>query len=183
MSEVIKQLIKENDEVFYLPENSTGINAQYWRFLSLQSAQNQRKRCRICTHKSADETLHEMFIMHRKGNYVPPHAHSNSDESLTLLKGEGAMFFYDQHGKLLQIIYLNADNNKGASYVRTPKNVFHSLFIISEEFLFKEVVLGPFQRSNMVEANFAPKENQPIEINDFLINCQQQLKQVMNHDG
>lgn len=177
------QLTKFNAEVYYLTEKYCGINEQYFSFLSAQAKTNRRYRCRICTHNHPDDVLHEMFILHRKGNYVPPHAHSNSDESLTLIKGEGAMFYYDNNGKLLNIVYLNADSKKGSNYVRTPKGVFHSLYIISEEFLFKEVVLGPFKRSNMIEAHFAPQEDEDEKIAAFLKCCQQQLSRVEKYDS
>jgi len=176
------QLTKFNDEVYYLSGTLCGINEQYFSFLSTQAKLNERHRCRICIHSHPDDVLHEMFILHRKGNYVPPHAHSNSDESLTLIKGEGAMFYYDNNGELLNIVYLHADSNKGSNYVRTPKGVFHSLYIISDEFIFKEVVQGPFERTNMIAAHFAPKEGEDEKITEFLKCCQQQLNRVEKHD-
>ena len=182
MKELIDELIKINEEVFYLSDEAASITGQHFSFLSKQAAKNRRKRCRICTHQSADAVLHEMFIMHSKGNYVPPHAHMNSDESLTLIKGEGAMFLYDGCGNVTRVIYLNADVNKGVSYVRTPKGVFHSLFILSDEFLFKEAVLGPFERSNMIESVFAPKEDDIEKVNAFLLNCQEELQRVLKYD-
>jgi len=171
-------LDKFNDEVYYLSTEHSGINNEHFSFLSAQAQRNERKRCRICTHSHPDDVLHEMFILHCQGNYVPPHAHGNSDESLTLLKGEGAMFYYDTHGELLNIVYLNADPEKGHNYVRTPKGVFHSLYIMSDEFLFKEAVLGPFDRSNMVESDFAPKEGEDEKIAIFLSRCQQQFNRA-----
>lgn len=182
MKELTKELVKINDEVFYLPDEAASITDKHFLFLSEQAANNNRKRCRICTHQSAGAVLHEMFIMHSKGNYVPPHAHSNSDESLTLIKGEGAMFFYDEGGNVTRVIYLNVDENEGASYVRTPKGVFHSLYILSDEFLFKEAVLGPFERSNMVESTFAPKEDDVENVTAFLLNCQEELQRVLKYD-
>lgn len=175
-------LIKFNDEVYYLPEQCTAVNEQHFLFLSAQARKNTRKRCRICTHISAEDILHEMFILHSKGNYIPPHAHSNSNESLTLFKGEGAMFYYDNSGRFLHFVYLHEDPKKGNNYVRTPKGVFHSLFIISDEFIFKETVLGPFKRSNMIESHYAPTEDKHEEVALFLERCQQQLNQAGHYD-
>ena len=34
-----------------------------------------RQRARICSHRTVDEAIHEMFIVHHKTAYVRPHKH------------------------------------------------------------------------------------------------------------
>ncbi len=179
----MKDLVRFNDEVYYFSDKISTFSQSHVNFLTEQADKNNRSRCRLSTHSDADALMHEMFIMHKKGNYVPPHSHSNSDESLTLLSGEGAMLYFDDNVELEQIIYLNADIKKGINYVRTPTGQLHSLFIFSEHFLFKETVLGPFIRESMNEMTWASVENNSEGWDKFLQFSEQQFFQVKaNYD-
>src|SRR2546421_11024267 len=56
---------------------------------SLKSEVNQsaRGRVRLCTHKTNEDRMHEMFIAFTGTNYVRPSRHIKKDESLHVLEG------------------------------------------------------------------------------------------------
>jgi cupin fold WbuC family metalloprotein len=164
------QLKRVNDEVFYYDAKFKRLDHKSFEFLLDKSSENKRRRCRICTHNAPDSNLHEMFIMHRYGNYVPVHKHLKSEESSLVLKGEGALICYEDNGDVADVIYLNADATQGCNYLRVPAEQYHSLYIHSDIFYFKETIEGPFSRENYQEATWTPKEDDTKGVSDFIAN-------------
>lgn len=172
-------MLKVNEEVFY----SHKFDADDIAFLKGKARTNLRKRCRLCMHTSADDVLHEMFILHMRGNYVPPHSHQQSDESLTLIDGEGMLTLYNDCGDVTERIYLNSNSSFSHSYFRTRKGQIHSLFVFSEYFLFKEATLGPFEPSNMYMPEWSIAEGDVTNINKFLEESEQAFLQLRNQEN
>lgn len=165
-------LIKENSEVYYTANKMKPVGRSDFEFLKAEALKNSRSRCRLCTHASPASTLHEMFILHTKDNYVPPHSHLNSDESVFVCEGEGAMIYFDADGAMSNTIYLSADTNKGFNYIRTPVGQIHSLYIHSSTLLFKETIGGPFNSANSVLPKWAPKEDDLKGVDTFMQNSE-----------
>ncbi len=151
-------LVKQNDEVYYPGRGSLRLTPEVTAFLKQQASKNPRRRCRLCFHASPDSPLHEMVIVHSRGNYIPPHLHTGSDESVTVLEGEAAIILFAPDGEVKETVYLNANPNLGANYIRLPKGQIHSLFVESELFVFKETILGPFDRNTNVEPEWGESE-------------------------
>lgn len=156
---------KFNEDVYY----SSSCNARDIEFLKKEAANSERQCCRICTHNDPNDTLHEMFIVLMNGRYVPPHSHKKSSESSFIIEGEGVMNYFDDKGNITESIYLNSDSKLGTNYIRTPIDKVHSLFIYSPCIVFKETILGPFDRKNMFEPKWAPKEQEREKVEQFLI--------------
>lgn len=159
---------KFNDEVYYLEDNIPVLTGEVFEFLKSKALQNERARCRICTHESPESSLHEMFILHSRGNYVPPHRHLRSDESLTIISGEAAMIYFEHDGPVREVHYLNPAQKGAAMYLRTPKGVLHSLYIESDFCLFKETIEGPFSPDNNFEPSWSPDKLGSKTVADFM---------------
>lgn len=155
---------KLNHEVYY----SDRFGLEDIKFLKSRAESNVRKRCRLCLHNSEKDVLHEMFIVHMKGNYIPPHSHMNSDESIMVLEGEGMLVLYSKSGVADDYVYLNSDPHLGVSYYRVDTGQIHSLFVFSQYFLFKETTLGPFCRDNMYVPDWAVSESDVTGVNSKL---------------
>lgn len=178
------QLKRINEEVYYTESEYQSLGREAFDFLVETSSKNVRKRCRICTHPSPSAQMHEMFILHRKGNYVPVHLHLSSAESSLILEGEGALILYHSNGEVKDVIYLNSDTSKGYHFIRIPQRQLHSLYIESELFYFKETTCGPFERTNNVEATWTPKEHDTQGVNEFLNESRQLFQQAkLKHDS
>ena len=76
---------KFNDEVLYSTENIVKVDALDINELKQKARLNHRKRIRLCAHKSVDENIHEMLIVHEKSCYVRPHKHINKVESFHII--------------------------------------------------------------------------------------------------
>jgi cupin fold WbuC family metalloprotein len=127
--------------------------------LKRASRSTARRRIRICTHRSVDDPLHEMLIVHAAGAYVRPHKHEGKSESMHVLEGEADVVFFDDEGGVRQVVPLGPYGSGRRFYYRVDEPVFHTLLIYSEFLVIHEVTTGPFRREETVFAHWAPEES------------------------
>ncbi len=146
----------ENAEVLYPDEDVVLAGAADWQELKRLAALNPRRRVRLCTHRSPDDALHEMLIVHTRETYVPPHKHLGKSESFSVLEGELDLVLFREDGRISRVIPMGAPATGKASYCRPPEGTYHSLLIHSEFLVFHEVTQGPFRREQTVMAPWIP---------------------------
>lgn len=127
-------------------------------FLKSQAMVNQRRRARICFHKTAHDPLNEMLIALSEKSYIRPHKHLNKSESFHIVEGLVDVVIFGDTGEILSIIELGDNRTERLSYYRLPKGIFHTILILSEMLVVHEVTSGPFLRHETVYANFSPDE-------------------------
>ena len=154
----------ESGCVFYTKEDVLIFTDEMQDFLILCASQHPKKEARLCTHLSSDSQLHEMIIVHSKGNYVPPHRHYNKTESFHLIKGQLAVVIFSELGEINQTIYLS---DKEDIYYRLQKSFYHTVVPLSEYVVFHEVTDGPFLIDEKHEAKWAPKKNDLEQVRIF----------------
>lgn len=156
-------IIKDNEEVYYSDRDVTKINQSDIRFLKEKAINNKRKRVRLCTHPGVDETLHEMLIIHHKGNYIPPHKHIGKSESFHIVEGRlNVVIFYD-NGRIREVVTMNNRDSREYFYCRLSKSYYHTIVPLSEVVVFNETTNGPFRRQEMLFAEWAPTEDATYE--------------------
>ena len=149
----------ESAEVYYRMGSIRTVTADDIAFLKVAALKTPRHRCRICLHDDAQDSLHEMVIIHHRDAYVRPHAHTTRGESLLVLQGRATCVFFDEDGIVTQRIPLAApgDGDPSRPYIyRTGPGRFHSLLIESEWLIFHEVTAGPFSRDDTLFPAWAP---------------------------
>jgi cupin fold WbuC family metalloprotein len=156
----MSQLVEINEEVLYTKESAVRVSRADIDFIKTKSYSNKRKRIRLCAHKDADDSVHEMFIVHHSGNYVPPHNHFSKVESYHLLEGVLDVIVFDNDGLILDIIRLDEKSKEGYFYYRIPKGLYHMLIAISDIVIFHEITNGPFDQEaiNMHIPKWAPSD-------------------------
>jgi cupin fold WbuC family metalloprotein len=153
-------LHKVNDEVFIALDSIVKIGKRELAFLEKQAATNQRKRARICAHKTNDDVLHEMLIAISTKSYIHPHKHVGKSESFYIVDGVVDVVAFDDLGEIVEIIELGDVRSGRNFYYRLPESIFHTLLIRTDFLVVHEVTNGPFLRERTVLADFAPPENQ-----------------------
>jgi cupin fold WbuC family metalloprotein len=148
-----------NNEVFYTCEPITRVTGRDIEFLKKKAATNPRKRVRLCSHPNIEDFLHEMLLVHSKGNYIRPHKHINKSESLHIVEGEMRVFIFDESGNIQDIINMSPYNPMKPFYCRLSKSVYHTMTIISDFVVFHETINGPFKREDNVDALWSPNED------------------------
>ncbi|ADL55120.1 WbuC family cupin fold metalloprotein [Gallionella capsiferriformans] len=168
---------KENDEVLYPEDDLVLVSAQDLDELKRRASLNPRRRIRLCAHRSPDDRLHEMVIVHMRECYVRPHKHLDKAESMLILEGEVDVVLFHEDGSLRQIIQMGAPGTGKIFYQRLSSSVYHCLLIRTEFLVFNEVIEGPFIRDNTVFPAWAPVEDAPAEFRariDALIQSKEQ---------
>ncbi len=139
--------IKESDEVYYTEDHVFTLTRDMLVFLVSTASNNARKQSRLCAHFDSSSSLHEMIIVHHKGNFIPPHKHLKKVESFHMIRGELAVVIFSEDGKISHVIYLS---EKKDVYYRLRENVFHTVVPLSEYVIFHEVTNGPFIKGDMI---------------------------------
>ena len=149
-------VIKVNEEVLYPEKGIVRVGRDDVGLLKEQASRNRRQRIRLCAHPDVEDTLHEMFIVHKRDTYVRPHKHLNKSESTHIIEGSVDMVTFDEAGKITEVCRLG-DYASGLQFFhRISEPAFHTLLINSETLVFHETTNGPFRRPDTVWASWAP---------------------------
>lgn len=117
-----------------------------------------RRRIRICAHRTTDDPLHEMLIVHGADAYVRPHKHPGKSESIHVIEGTATVVFFEDTGAVSEMLRVGDYSSRRQFYVRIAEPVFHTLLIDSDVLVFHEVTNGPFRREDTVFAPWSPEE-------------------------
>lgn len=159
---------KINDEVLFTDEQIVKVGFQDIELLKEKAGSNPRKRIRLCAHRDMEDKLHEMLIIHKKGIYVRPHKHLNKSESFHIIEGTVDVIVFDETGKIIDVIKMGDYSSGLKFYYRISDPYYHTLFTKSDFLVFHETANGPFRRSDMVFAPWAPDENDMTARNEFI---------------
>jgi cupin fold WbuC family metalloprotein len=149
---------EESVEVLYPEEDVVIVTAADLDELKKLALQNPRQRVRLCAHRTPQDHLHEMFIVHTSDCYVRPHKHLGKAESMAVLEGEVDVVLFSEEGSITQIVQMGAPGSGKTFYQRLSDPIFHSLIIRTPFLVFHEVTEGPFLRENTIFPEWAPAE-------------------------
>jgi len=146
-----------NDEVAYATDDIARVTKSDVDALVQKALSNPRQRMRVCTHRTPEDGLHEMLIVHTKDTYVRPHKHVSKTESFHVIEGDMEVVVFDQDGGVTDVIHLGDYRSGRTFYYRMHEPVFHTLLIRSDIVIFHEVTNGPFRPSDTVFASWEPQ--------------------------
>ena len=146
------------NEVEYVKKDIVLLNNNLTSKLIKEASQNSRKRKRICAHKNNSQKIHEMFIVHEKGNYVRPHMHKYKTESMLILEGIIDFIIFNKNGNVKKVFRMGNYSSKLPFYTSLQKDFFHSYVIRSKKLLFLEITSGPFIQNNTIFSKWSPDE-------------------------
>ncbi len=150
--------VKKNDEVLYVDQEPIILSRKDIDELKRLAVINPRQRIRLCAHKSQNDQLHEMFIIHTKECYVRPHKHLGKVESISILEGEVDVILFHDNGSIMKVFEMGDLSTGKLFYHRLNKPIYHMLIIKSNLLLFYEITEGPFIKSNTIFPEWAPAD-------------------------
>jgi cupin fold WbuC family metalloprotein len=165
---------KESDEVLYPDVDVVFLQVTDIQELKRLAMLNPRKRVRLCTHRTLNESLHEMFIVHMRDCYVRPHKHLGKVETMAVIEGDVDVVLFNDDGSIRKIIPMGNQSSGKVFYQRLSEPIYHMLLIRSEFLVFHEITEGPFLRECTVFPNWAPVE-QNVETHAFLDRLETQI--------
>jgi len=164
----ILKMKRTGEEVFVADQPVVSIGSKEIEFLKQTVHTTARKRVRLCAHRELENTLHEMFVVYMDMTYVKPNKHLGKDESLHILEGEADFIFFDEKGKIIEIVPLGAAGTGRQFYIRVPASVYHTIIMRSERLVIHEATPGPFRREDTVWAPWAPEETNLPAVANFM---------------
>jgi cupin fold WbuC family metalloprotein len=159
---------KINDEVFYVRSAPVVFGMRELQLLKDAASSNERHRARLCAHPSPNAALHEMFIVHRHGTYVRPHAHVGKPESFWILEGTCDAVFLEPDGAIAGVLHLDSEDSLSKRYYRVEELCYHTLIVRSPWLAFHEVTSGPFTREGTMFPDWAPPEEDKTAVREYL---------------
>lgn len=177
----MKLFSKESEEVYYSNDDISYFSNEEIDYLKQVANQNPRKRVRLCTHRNKSDSLHEMFIVHMRDCYVPPHKHLGKAESMSILEGEVDVVLFEEDGRIKNVIHMGDQASGKIFYQRISEPTYHSLIIRTEYLVFHEITEGPFIREKTIFAPWAPKENSD-QVKIFTEGIEMKINQARNHE-
>lgn len=164
-----------NDEVFYTNSPLSNVDKNDIAWLMARAKETPRRRARICAHVSPEADVHEMFIVHERNTYVPPHRHIGRSESYFLISGRMRIVMFDDDGAVTDFIEMAPPESGGAFYYRISEPMFHSMLIDSDWVVFHEVTSGPFDPTTTEYAKWAPSKDETDAQSNFVRKLQEEL--------
>lgn len=168
----MKQLSKE---VFYANAPIVHVGSQEINFLKQKVYESQRKRVRICTHENTEKKLHEMHVVYSKDTYIRANRHFK-EESLHILEGSADFVFFDENGKVIDVVPLGDYHSKRKFYCRVPTLVYHTLLIKSDFIVIHEAIPGPYSLTDTVYAPWSPEESDADGVKNFTAEVEKQVE-------
>lgn len=168
---------KVSPEVFYADEPVVRVDPRDIDELVSEADPMPRRRTRLCTHRSAEDRLHEMLIVHHRDAYVRPHKHLSKAESMHIIQGETDLVLFDDAGAVTEVIAMGEFSRGRTFYYRMSDAIFHSLIIRSEWLVFHEVTSGPLRREESEFASWAPEDGNTA-VESFLASVETQIRQL-----
>ena len=169
---------KVSPEVFYANEAVVRADRKDIAELVAEADPAPRRRSRLCTHRTVDDTLHEMLIVHHRDAYVRPHKHLGKAESMHVIQGEADLLLFDDAGVVTEVIPMGEFSTGRPFYYRMSDAFYHSLIIRSEWLVFHEVTTGPLRREESAFAPWAPEDGDPAAVKQFLSSVEAQLQSL-----
>ena len=157
-----------NPEVIFNTQASISLTRQEIEKLVRIAKGNSRNRVRLCVHRTKDEPLHQMFIVHPRYAYVRPHMHVEKSESILILDGDLDYIIFDERGNIKERLEMGAYNSGKHFFQRTGPEIIHTLLIHSEWLVFLELIEGPFVKTETKYAEWSPPESDHDSAADFV---------------
>lgn len=123
---------------------------------ALKGAGFERGTIRLCTHRTVEDPIHEMMIVHSRRSYIPPHKHLNKSESSYIIEGMADLVLFNDDGSIAQVVRMGDYASGRSFYFRLSEPIFHTMLVRSERVIFHEITNGPFRREDCIFASFAP---------------------------
>lgn len=168
------------EEVLFVEEGFVTVGPQTIASLKKKALKNKRTRIRLCTHADNNHPVHEMLIVHAKGNYIPPHKHVNKSESFHVIEGSADLFFFDENGEIIKIISMGDTNSGKVFYYRVSQAIYHTLIVTSDIFVFHETTRGPFIPSETIFGSWAPHEDDEKAVKIYMDELMERKKKMSN---
>ena len=136
MKKFLREDKKAKSRSFFLKKDTGLFDNNLLKFM-IKDFKTNKKDLRICLHKDIKAKHHDMIILQQKKNFFLPHKHSSKGETYNILYGSMVCILFKNNGNIKKTILL-----KKKEIFRTPINIYHTMFPISNFVIFHESKIG-----------------------------------------
>lgn len=111
--------------------------------VTAQAKENPRLRMNHNFHATMDAPIHRLLNALEPGTYLPPHRHTDKEETYLVLRGSLLAFFYDEEGNVTEKVRLNPSEGKYG--LEIPPCTWHSIIALESGTVIFEIKKGPYQ--------------------------------------
>lgn len=111
--------------------------------VSHEARESSRLRMNYNFHESLDAPIHRLLNALEPGTYLPPHRHTDKEETYVVLRGSLLTFFYDDLGNVMEKVNLNL--SAGVYGVEIPSGTWHSIIALEPGTVIFEIKSGPYK--------------------------------------
>lgn len=108
-----------------------------------EAQENARLRMNYNLHESLDAPIHRLLNALEPGTYLPPHRHTDKEETYVVLRGSLLVFFYDDLGNVMEKATLNS--SAGVYGLEIPAGTWHSIIVLEPGTVIFEIKSGPYR--------------------------------------
>jgi cupin fold WbuC family metalloprotein len=151
---------------YYSLDATVGVDERLIDTLVSESERRGGCNARVCLHTSPESNFHEMVILERRGYYFPPHKHTNKAQSCNILRGQAAVFVFDDEGNVKRACVLGRDGNL---IFRIGEERYHLTLPLTDFIVYHEGKPGPFERDgDSIYAEWAPRREDKEAVAAYL---------------
>jgi cupin fold WbuC family metalloprotein len=129
----------------------------------LKAENSLRHRYPKILHQKGDE-FNRVFNFMKGNSYMQPHHHPSDEkiEKMYLIQGKFAVIFFDDKGKIKNIITLEKGKKE---YIEIPAFDWHTYVMLSDEVICYETMMGKYEPDTWKKlADWAPSEDSPESV-------------------
>ena len=135
--------------------------------VTAQAQGNPRLRMNYNFHATMDAPIHRLLNALEPGTYLPPHRHTDKDETYLVLRGSLLAFFYDEAGNVTEKVCLNPAEGKYG--LEIPPCTWHSIIALESGTVIFEIKKGPYQPLPSQDfASWAPEPSDEEGVKAFM---------------
>ena len=151
---------------YYSLDATVGIDERLIDTLVAESERAGGVNARVCLHTAPESNFHEMIILEYAGYYFPPHRHTNKAQSCNILRGQAAVFVFDDAGAVKRFSVLGRDGNL---IFRIGEERYHLTLPLTPFIVYHEGKPGPFERDgDSIYAEWAPRREDKTAVALYL---------------
>lgn len=134
---------------------------------------NSSGKFRLCLQHSEQDKLHEMLIVHKKGGYYRPDKHLYTTESHIIIDGAMLVILFEDDGAIRDVFELS---DRSYRTYRVDTNIYHMQIPLTEQVVYYEVKLGPFDEKSNIFPEWAPMPQDKEGIDKYMRELEEKIK-------
>lgn len=160
-------------EVYFNQNSVFKIDCRMIEELKAKARANASGKYRLCMQHSSQDSLHEMFIVRRKGDYGRPDKHLHTTESHTIIDGAMLIVLFEENGQIKEVFELS---EKSYHTYRIDTDIYHMQIPLTDQVVYYEIKQGPFTQETNIFPQWAPEPHDIEKVALFMQKLEQEAR-------